>query len=383
MKKKALMVCSNYWNSPFHVGSHHIACSLVKMGWDVAFISAPVSLLHLIGKTDLRQRFNLYRGGGKTFLDSHLWAYVPGALIVPHKFPLLRSKWVLNHWWRLTIPNVVKEVQLHDFGCVNLLYMDSFIQPCWIDTICFEKSVLRISDHSASLGSPSTAVMESQDRLAKQVDLVVYSATTLEPYVASFRPRRTMYFPNGVDVSHFEEAVTDKPVEYENVRKPIAIYIGAMDYWFDFDLVEYAARRLPDISFVFLGPEDRAEGRLKDLPNLHFLGRKNYSEIPAYLHHADVGLIPFNRRKYPTLIDHIHPLKLYEYLASGLPVVAVDWAELRALKSPAVLCRTADEFVNGIAKAISDTGSSLERIRYANTADWDNRVLSLVKSLDL
>lgn len=127
LNKKALMICSNYWTSPFHVGSHHIAHSLVKMGWDVGFLSAPIVPLHLFGRTDLRQRFELYRWGGGSFLDGHLWAYVPGAILGPSKLPLLRSRWIFNNWRHLTIPDVVKKVQGRGFGSVNLLYLDSMI----------------------------------------------------------------------------------------------------------------------------------------------------------------------------------------------------------------------------------------------------------------
>lgn len=243
--------------------------------------------------------------------------------------------------------------------------------------------MLRIPDHTASLGSPPPVVLESQDRLAKQVDLVVYSARTLEPYIASLQPRRAMYLPNGVDISYFEKKASNKPLEYAHIRKPIAIYVGAMDYWFDYELVEYAAKQLTDTSFVLLGPEEMAKSRLKDLPNLHLLGRRNYSEIPAYLSYADVGIIPFNIRKYPTLVNNIHPLKLYEYLLCGLPVVAVDWAELRNLESPAVLCRTAEEFVDGITTAISNPGDPTARMRYAQKADWKNRVSNLIDSVGL
>ncbi len=383
MSKKALMICSNYWTSPSRVGSHHIARNLVDMGWAVAYISAPISPLHIMGRTDLRQRFTLYKGGGKPFLNGRLWAYVPGAVLVPYDLPFLRSQWILRKWINLTIPNVVKKVERNGFGDVNLLYIESLIQPLWIDAINYEKSILRVTDHFASLETLSKAALLNQDQLAQRVDLVTYSAKSLEGYVAALHPKGMLHLPNGCNFSHFENRDLKPPIEYINIPKPIVIYVGAMDYWFDYGLVEYAAIRLPKVSFVLVGPEGMARERLKNLPNLYLLGRRTYSDLPAYLNYADVGIIPFDVGRYPSLVNHIHPLKLYEYMACGLPVVAPDWEELRNLGSSAILCRNATDFVDGITQAILEPGVPDERIRYAKNADWKNRVSTLIEKVGL
>jgi len=382
MANKALMICSNYWTSPFHVGSHQIARTLVRMGWEVGFVSAPISPLHLLGRTDFRRRHELYRSGGSRFLDGRLWAYVPGAWLVPYDFPFLRSRWLLHHWHRLTVPDMVAKARENGFGRVDLLYLDSLTQPCWVTAIEHEHAVLRLPDHAAALGAPPAAVLENEAALARQVDVVVYAARSLEAHVHTLGPRRAMYLPNGVDITRFE-STPDLPREYGTINRPIAVYVGAMDYWFDFDLVESAARLLPEISFVLVGPEELARRRMKALPNLHLLGRKDFSAIPAYLQHADVGLIPFDVGRYPELVNHVHPLKLYEYLACGLPVVAVEWTELKDLDSPAVLCRTVTEFVQEIQAAVASTGDRAARIRHAREADWGGRVSALLTGLGL
>src|SRR5579864_3792432 len=107
-RKRALMACSNDWESPFQVGSHHLARGLVRAGYDVAFISDPISPWHLCrGWTaDLRRRLAIYRAGGRRALDGHVWAYVPAAFLTPHNKPLLRSQAVLRSWQRWTWPNV-------------------------------------------------------------------------------------------------------------------------------------------------------------------------------------------------------------------------------------------------------------------------------------
>src|SRR3954454_1402608 len=92
-RKRALLACSNDWQSPFQVGSHHLARGLVRAGYDVAYLSDAISPLHLCRgwSADLRRRWHVYRQGGAYDLAGKLWHYVPGAWLTPHNQMLLRS----------------------------------------------------------------------------------------------------------------------------------------------------------------------------------------------------------------------------------------------------------------------------------------------------
>jgi glycosyltransferase involved in cell wall biosynthesis len=206
--------------------------------------------------------------------------------------------------------------------------------------------------------------------LAQAVDLVVYSAKNLSPHVATLGPKDRMYLPNGVCVSHFLRGRDEEPQAYRKIPRPIAIYVGAMDVWFDFELVNQAVERLPHVSFVLLGPATLAMQRLNPRPNLHLLGSVGYADLPGYLHSANVGIIPFDVKNHGELVHSINPLKMYEYLASGLPVVAIEWDELRALGPPATLCRSKDEFIQAIAEAASLPYDRESGIRFAQEHDW-------------
>ena len=154
-----------------------------------------------------------------------------------------------------------------------------------------------------------------------------------------------------------------------------------MDIWFDYRLMDEVAARLPDVSFVLIGPDELAKQRLRARPNLHLLGRRAYRDLPAYLHHADVGLIPFDAANHAELVRSIHPLKLYEYAACGLPIVAVEWEELTYLKSPAQLCRGAEDFVLAIERAISNRSEKTALQAYAASHDWRARVSAILAQL--
>jgi glycosyltransferase involved in cell wall biosynthesis len=99
--------------------------------------------------------------------------------------------------------------------------------------------------------------------------------------------------------------------------------------------------------------------------------------LPEYLRAADVGLIPFDVRNHPTLVHSIHPLKLYEYLAAGLPVVATRWRELERLQSPATLCESIEQFVTAIEGCVTREPQRELYRAYAERADWKHRVLAV------
>src|SRR5438132_8766345 len=380
---RALMACPNYWGSPLMVGSHHIANGLVDAGWRVAYVSDPISPLHwLAGSTpELRERFTIYRAGGISLRDARLWAYVPGAPLTPHNQPGLRNEWLHREWWRLSWPNVVRTASLHGFDEVDLLYLDSIVQEFWLKAIRPRRSVYRVADKSTGFRKSTPATARLERELARSVDVVVYTARHLLPHVNSLRPKQSLYLPNGVDFDHFARGDRSLPPDLADVPRPIAIYVGSLDVWFDYALMNFAARHLPDVSFVLIGPDNIARKRLARLSNIFLLGSRSYESLPRYLHNADVGLIPFDVSAHPELIHSVNPLKLYEYMACGLPVVAVEWAELLDLASPALLCRSHGAFVEAIQAAIGQATSPEINQRFAASADWKSRITSLLRAV--
>lgn len=379
------MACANYWLSPFQVGSHHLARVLARQGWEVGFVSDPISPVHLLGgwNDQLKERYRLYRREGDQFFNETIWAWVPCAVLTPHNKLLLRSDWVWWSWSKLAYPSVQSVVGRHGFGAVDCLYLDSPIHLSWLDDVRFRKSVYRVADNPSGFHKYVKAYDEIEQEVARRVDLVVFSARNLQERVERLRPNRMHYLPNGVDVGHFMGAASERPPEYERISTPIAVYVGAMDQWFDYELMNHLSATLQNVSFVLIGPDEMARRRIIPRPNVHLLGRRSYHELPRYLHHATVGIIPFDVARHGRLVNSIHPLKLYEYLACGLPVVSVEWDELRALNSPAKLCRSAEAFVETLGRAVSEVGDQEPRIRYAAAQDWSQRAAELTRLLGL
>ncbi|MBE0448486.1 MAG: glycosyltransferase, partial [Actinobacteria bacterium] len=147
--------------------------------------------------------------------------------------------------------------------------------------------------------------------------------------------------------------------------------------------VNQAAQELPEVSFVLIGSGELARTRLKKLSNIYLLGRRKYGDLPAYLHNADVGIIPFDVAGHPELVHGVHPLKLYEYLACGLPVVSVEWEELKNINSPAILCQTADQFAQGVADVVKQPHDMEAYVRYAAGQDWSSRIKTISDFLEV
>ncbi|MEF7556887.1 glycosyltransferase [Bacillus thuringiensis] len=378
MKKKALFATSNYWNSPFQVGTHHIAKELVRKGWEIAYISAPISPIHrMFSPTkEFYDRYDIYKKGGETFEDGKVWSYVPGALLTPNNKPILRSEIIYNHWNKLGYPNIKKLIELKDFREVDLLYFDNGLQNYLLDFISYKKSVFRMADKNSGFSNSTKALEKAETKLSQSVDRVLYTAHTLEDHVNSLKPKDTLYFPNGVNLAHFLEK-KEQPVEYKSIDKPIIVYVGAIEEWFDFNLFNEMAKRMSDFAFVVIGPDKLAKQYINEIENVHILGRRSYDQLPAYLQHANVGIIPFNVKEYAHLLDYVNPLKLYEYMVSGIPVVSSKWKELELINSPAQLAENLDQFIDAIKEVARDMDKE-KYISFAKQHSWTSRVDNLL-----
>jgi glycosyltransferase involved in cell wall biosynthesis len=382
-ERRALFACGHHYESAIQVGDHHIARRLARRGWRVAFIGNPISPLHFVRGRDAtrRERWSNHVAGGRWHEGGRLWSYVPAALLTPRELPVLRSRFVHERWHRLTWPPLGRRVANEGFDAVDLLYVRESRQAFWLDVLPHRRSVFRVADKDSGFSASTPAWRALEARVAARVDLVAYTSETLAAHVASLAPKRSLLLQNGVDVAHFASRSNRLPDEYRSIPAPRIVYAGSLEAWFDAPLVREVASRLPDASFVVIGPGDAVRRRLEGLPNVHAIGARPFAELPGYLEHAAVGIIPFDVEGHAELVSHVNPLKLYEYLACGLPVVATPWPALASLASPARLARGAPEFVREVRSALASPGDAEERRAFARRHDWDARVDDLLEAL--
>jgi glycosyltransferase involved in cell wall biosynthesis len=183
-------------------------------------------------------------------------------------------------------------------------------------------------DDFESSSSGARLIRQAEDRLLKAADLVFVTSERLRHRVLEQREQLEV-LPFAVDFPRFEKerlANQSKPNELVEIDSPIVGYVGGLHRWVDQELLVEAARVLPDVEFVFVGPEQCDMSKLKAQPNIHLLGSRNYDELPRYIKCFDVGLIPYVLSEYAL---NVYPTKLNEYLAMGLPVVATNLPEVR------------------------------------------------------
>ncbi|WP_019585455.1 glycosyltransferase family 1 protein [Deinococcus apachensis] len=176
-------------------------------------------------------------------------------------------------------------------------------------------------DELANFRSAPPKLREREQELFRQADVVFTGGHRL--YEAKRRQHPNVHpFPSSVDVSHFAQARAglEDPADQRDLPRPRLGFYGVIDERFDIELVGELARRRPEWQFVLLGPVVKIDpAELPRGENLHYLGMKSYTELPSYLAHWDVALLPFALNE---ATEFISPTKTPEYLAAGLPVVS-------------------------------------------------------------
>jgi glycosyltransferase involved in cell wall biosynthesis len=187
---------------------------------------------------------------------------------------------------------------------------------------------------------------------------------------------------HGVDHEHLSRAVADDvqiPADLRALPRPILGFVGVIGEWADLDIVAGLARRMPDASVVMIGPELTPRGPCAGLPNVHYLGARDHSRLPEYLAGFDVGLIPF--RQVP-LTYNANPIKLYEYLAAGVPVVSASLPTVRPVPGSVWLADDAETTARACAAALQHNTPAGRRTRSRSTMpeSWRSR-LDVIESL--
>ena len=181
------------------------------------------------------------------------------------------------------------------------------------------------------------------------------------------------WIPNGVDASLF---TPDGPLAADvlELPSPRVGYVGAIERRVDIELLTEVVSALPSASFVFVGPYDRRlVAPVKKLPNAYFLGARRFEEMPAYLRAMDVCIMP---HRVNAFTSSMNPLKLYEYLACGRPVVSTPVAGTESFRGLIEIARTPNEFVACITKAMQSVGPDeiAARRRAVEAQSWQSRV---------
>lgn len=338
---------------------------LVRRGHSVLYVDPPVTYL-----SPLKNRALGWHGERLTALRPGLWVYR-----APLCLPFGNMYRVVNRLNQRRLARRLRRV-IRELGWRPVLgwtYLPGTadLLPHLPDLFwCYDCA----DEHAAFPGLVNPRVVRDMEReLLSRADVVLVSARQLLERKQKYRSDLVLV-PNGADVEHFSSAPEgDPPADVRDLPRPVVGYVGAISEWLDQELVVAAARAYPRFSFVLVGPVTVDVRRLRSCPNVHLLGYRDYATLPAYLKAFDLGLIPF---KVNALTEHVNPVKLYEYLAAGLPVVATDLPEVRPFTALVRVAGETGAFVRAVGEEVKANSPAQKRARLELAAahSWDARL---------
>jgi len=239
-------------------------------------------------------------------------------------------------------------------------------------------------DLHEGFGNNSVEVLNLEHQLLKNADLTITTSLWLDDIAARYSSRHSL-IRNACDFSHFAQ---QPDAIYKNkLNRKIIGYYGAIANWLDIDLLAVIAKRFSDYCILLVGADTvKAELKLHYLSNIVFIGEVSYSQLPYYLYSFDVALLPF---KIMPLTLATNPVKIYEYLAAGKPVVAVNLPEMSVFEQLISTADSTDEFLFQLDTILNEANSekkSTYRRAFASQQTWQHRadkLITLAESTDL
>jgi glycosyltransferase involved in cell wall biosynthesis len=275
---------------------------------------------------------------------------------------------------------------LREKGCTQVaLYLWRPGFEAELDRIPHQVSCYHIDD-DYSFSSEERSTSPQELKVLRRVDQVFIHSPALMEKKGGVNPN-TDFIPNGVNYHSFATPVPD-PADMAGIPHPRIGYVGFLKKQLDWTLLEGLAGRHPEWSFVLVGPRHAhpeiqdALRRMEERENVYFLGGKPVTELGGYPQHFDVSILPYAENDYTR---YINPLKLYEYLASGSPVVGVPIRTLQDFEGQVRLASGLDEWSGALKESLSPDERAPERREarqeVARRYDWDILVERVARTL--
>lgn len=378
------------WDEPYWTNKQHCAKTLADLGHEVVYVESiglrrPKANSHKDIRRILRRikrAICSYLVGPSKCADR---IYVISPLTIPgigsSTLSAKLNEWMLDFLVRITISRLGFKKTLvwayHPFigNCFRLPSVSKVIYHC-------------VDDLSSVPGIDAKCFRQAEERFLGLADACFVTAPHL---IEQCKPHNsnTHYLSNVVDTEHFSrqnKTIPDCPIDLAAISRPRISYHGVLsDFKIDFQLLIECARLRPEWNFVLIGEEregqkDQVVAELRKTKNVHFMGYKTYKEIPTYLNYMDIGILPSLINSYT---KSMFPMKFYEFIASGLPVVSTPLDFTRHVKGGLTVANTSAEFVNAIGLQLQRgriTEEESARLIGENT--WKARTLRMLRMLD-
>ncbi|MFM0466127.1 MULTISPECIES: glycosyltransferase [Paraburkholderia] len=369
------------WDEPYWTNKQHTASILAARGWRVLYVESVGFRSPKVGSGRDWARLwrRLWRGVQSLVLGppqraENIWVLSPLMVPAGHHLPFVRS---LNQaLLRFSVARFARARRYKE--PVVWTY-----HPYMLDSIATLKRgplVYHCVDDIAAIpGVDVDAFRNAQHALLGQCEAVFTTAMSLKEVCLPFN-RNTHFFGNVVDDAHFGEARADGPLpaELAAIPEPRLVYHGVLsDFKVDFPLLMQTAQARPQWQWVIIGEEregQRSEllAQLARLPNVHLLGYRSYRSLPQYLRGMQVGVLPTLLNEYTR---SMFPMKFYEYLAAGLPVVSTPLDFAREPRAGLEVGGDADAFIGAIEKQLARGKLSAEEaVAAVGENTWERRL---------
>jgi glycosyltransferase involved in cell wall biosynthesis len=377
------------WHTPYWTNKQHTAMHLAKAGYRVLYVeTVGLRQLKLGSGMDLGRLWRRFWLGlkGPRQISESIWVLSP--LVVPLKHHWSFFRRLNQNLLALYLRGFFKKEcfirpiiwTYHPFilGAINGFNHAELVYHC-------------VDDLSAMPGVDFNAFKAEEEQLLRRADVVFTTSTTLQEECQKISDN-VHFLPNVADYDHFATArkVAELPAELAAIPEPRIGYIGVLsDFKVDFDLIFSIAENRPDWHWVMIGEEREGQSstkvkQLSELENVHFLGHRPYEQLPHYLAGMNVATLPTLINSYTA---SMFPMKYFEYLAAGVPVVSTPLTFTQTYESGLIVAEDSSSFSDALALQINKGRISEQSSKdYVGDNTWQSRlkvmlvILTSVKS---
>ena len=325
----------------------------------ILVVDRPVSLAESL----LRRRGGPIEGGRLVLRGRDFWLTeaVPDKCYVLDMSTgeILRPLLLGRDWWdhvfrKARVHAVIREAAEHLGLKEPVLFLWSPLSTGVLDAVPHSLLVFDALDNwlNHPIIRDKRGLIAAGYRMIRQnADLIFTNTPSIAEFLSPAAKCAPRYVPNGVDPERFARKSLPLPADMRGLPRPIIGYTGKITRRHDLELCRKLLAGFPDCSFVFCGPV-LEKGWIRGLmrhPNLHYLGDKHYNDLPAYVSHFDVAIIPYDTVRHRIEGEAI---KLYEYLAAGLPVVTSRFMGVDAFAAHVWIADNHGEFLKHVQTCV-------------------------------
>lgn len=288
-------------------------------------------------------------------LDSYEWEGDKGEKVTVIRLvqPMESLRWI-GHGDSLTdatCGQLLKDALAQAGASHPTLWLYTPMADSFIDVLHPSLVVYDVMDQLSAFKGAPAELSQREQTLLQRADIVLTGGMSLYRDKAPFNPN-THLFPSGVEIEHFARGVNmAMPNDLRHLPRPIAGYFGVIDERMDLALLAKMAHQHPEWTILMIGPVVKIDVHdLPQAPNLHYLGMRAYADLPAYLAHFDVALVPFALHE---ATRYLSPTKTLEYMAAHKPIVTTPIPDVVELYGEVVrVGHTHEEFIALVEAAL-------------------------------